>query len=257
MHFRQPNAGEFRSEVEGFHTITIENEEKEDAGDRVEDFDPVIIENVEVRWAFLKKVYSVLAIEMLIMVAVAWTIVFVPPVANFFVSTSIGFGLYIFSLILPFIVLYALYFYHRYHPFNLLLLGVFTVAMSFAVGLTCAFINGEIILESVILTSAVVVSLTMYTFWAAKNCHNFFQIDYYEAAIMIFMVFVLIQIYFPLGSASLMVYGGLASLVFCSYIIYDTNNNLMERYSYKEYVWATIALNFVDIFHLLFSLANY
>jgi hypothetical protein len=31
---------------------------------------------------------------------------------------------------------------------NLLLLGLFTVAISFAVGLTCAFTKGEVIFES-------------------------------------------------------------------------------------------------------------
>lgn len=52
-----------------------------------------------------------------------------------------------------------------------------------------------------------------------------------------------------------MIYGGLASLIFCSYIIYDTNN-LIERYTYEEYVWAAVALNVVDIFNLFLPLGN-
>ena len=40
-------------------------------------------------------------------------------------------------------VLCPLYFYRQKHPVNLLLLGVFTVAISFAVGMTCAFTSGN------------------------------------------------------------------------------------------------------------------
>lgn len=40
-------------------------------------------------------------------------------------------------------MLCALYFYYRYDPFNLLLLGAFRVAMSFAVGLTCVSTKGK------------------------------------------------------------------------------------------------------------------
>ncbi|KAJ4793499.1 Bax inhibitor-1 family protein [Rhynchospora pubera] len=216
-------------------------------------FYPIMLESPELRWAFIRKVYSILAIQMLLTVVVASIVVFVRPVANFFVSTPAGIGLYIFLLILPFIVLCPLYFYYQYHPVNLLLLGLFTVAMSFAVGLTCAFTKGEIILESVILTAVVVVSLTMYTFWAAKRGHDFsFLGPFLFAGVMILMVFALIQIFFPLGRISLMIYGAIASLIFCGYIIYDTDN-LIKRYSYDEYVWAAVAL-YIDIINLFLSL---
>jgi protein lifeguard len=64
---------------------------------------PMMLENPELRWAFICKVYSVLSIQMLLTVAVAAVVVYVRPVALFFVSSPGGFGLYIFILILPFI----------------------------------------------------------------------------------------------------------------------------------------------------------
>ena len=39
--------------------------------------------------------------------------------------------------------MFPLHFYRQKHPVNLLLLGVFTVAISFAVGMTCAFTSGN------------------------------------------------------------------------------------------------------------------
>ncbi|CAF2062462.1 hypothetical protein YC2023_079359 [Brassica napus] len=47
--------------------------------------------------------------------------------------------------------LYPLYYYHQKHPVNYLLLGLFTLALAFVVGLTCAFTNGKVILQSAIL----------------------------------------------------------------------------------------------------------
>jgi FtsH-binding integral membrane protein len=252
---------------------------------------PMMLESPQLRWAFVRKVYTILSIQMLLTIAVASVVVFVRPVALFFVSSPGGFGLYIFLIILPFIgtcitrarahtqdrsplfsfldrqltfplslcvfiqtaVLCPLYYYYQRHPVNLLLLGLFTVAISFAVGLTCAFTKGEVILESAILTAVVVVSLTAYTFWAARRGHDFnFLGPFLFAAVMILMVFALIQLFFPLGRISLMVYGGLAALIFCGYIIYDTDN-LIKRYSYDEYVWAAVAL-YLDVINLFLSL---
>jgi FtsH-binding integral membrane protein len=62
------------------------------------------------------------------------------------------------------------------------------------------------------------------------------------------------QVFFPLGKLSLMIYGGLASLVFSAFIIYDTDN-LIKRYSYDEYVWASVSL-YLDIINLFLALLS-
>ncbi|XP_072999945.1 protein LIFEGUARD 2-like [Typha latifolia] len=214
---------------------------------------PVMLESPQIRWAFIRKVYSILTVQMLLSVAVASVVVFVRPVSHFFVHHSAGLGLYILIIFLPFLVLCPLYYYHQHYPVNLLLLGIFTVSISFAVGLTCAFTRGKVILESVILTALVVVSLTLYTFWAARRGYDFnFLGPFLFSALMILMVFVLVQLLFPLGRISLTIYGGLAALIFCGYIIYDTDN-LIKRYSYDEYVWAAVTL-YLDIINLFLSI---
>ncbi|KAL2937946.1 Protein LIFEGUARD 4, partial [Bienertia sinuspersici] len=84
--------------------------------------------------------------------------------------------------------------------------------------------TGKVILESMILTTAVVVSLTVYTFW----------------------------IFFPLSKIGVMIYGCLSSIIVCGYIVHDTDN-LIKRYTYDEYIWAAVAL-YVDIINLFLSL---
>ncbi|THG06143.1 protein LIFEGUARD 2-like [Camellia sinensis] len=214
---------------------------------------PTMLESPELRWAFIRKIYSILALQLLITIAVAAVVITVRPVALFFSTTGAGLALYIIIIITPFIVLCPLYYYHQTHPVNYFLLGLFTVSLAFIVGLTCAFTNGKVILESVILTAAVVISLTLYTFWAARRGHDFnFLGPFLFGAIFVLIIFALIQVLFPLGKISVMIYGCLASIIFCGYIIYDTDN-LIKRYSYDEYIFASVAL-YLDIINLFLSL---
>ncbi|KAG9451909.1 hypothetical protein H6P81_004813 [Aristolochia fimbriata] len=210
---------------------------------------PMMMEPPELRWSFIRKVYSILLVQLLCTVAVAAVVVTVHPIANFFVTTSAGLGLYIFIVILPFIVLCPMYYYYQKHPINFILLGLFTVSLSMAIGIICAFTSGKVILEAAILTTVVVVSLTVYTFWAASRGKDFsFLGPFLFAAVIALIVFGLIQMLFPMGRITTMIYGCIAALVFAAYIVYDTDN-LIKRYSYDEYIWAAVSL-YLDIINL-------
>lgn len=66
---------------------------------------------------------------------------------------------------------------------------VFTRLWNFVLG------TGKVILESAILTTVVVLSLTFYTFWAAKKGYDFnFLGPFLFGAIIVLMVFALIQV---------------------------------------------------------------
>lgn len=68
------------------------------------------------------------------------------------------------------------------------------------------------------------------------------------------LLLLILQIIFPLGKISTMIYGGLAALIFCGYIVYDTDN-IIKRYSYDEYIWAAVAL-YLDVINLFLALLN-
>lgn len=61
-----------------------------------------------------------------------------------------------------------------------------------------------------------------------------------------------LQIFFPLGRISVMIYGCLAAVIFCGYIVYDTDN-LIKRYTYDQYIWAAVSL-YLDIINLFSAL---
>ncbi|XP_057538858.1 protein LIFEGUARD 4-like [Amaranthus tricolor] len=214
---------------------------------------PNMMENAQFRWAFIRKVYVIIAIQMILTAIVASVVVFVRPISHYLISTPSGLAIYIVILISPIIIMCPLYAYMKRHPINFILLGLFTVAIAFGVGMTCAFVKGRIVLEALVLTSVVVVSLTLYTFWAAKRGQDFsFLGPFLFAGLMVLMVFMLIQIFIPLGKLSLMIYGCIAAILFSAYIVYDTAN-LIKRYSYDEYIPAAVSL-YLDIINLFVAL---
>ncbi|XP_074561468.1 protein LIFEGUARD 2-like [Curcuma longa] len=216
---------------------------------------PGMLESPDLRWAFIRKIYFILSLQLALTVVVALVVVAVRPISQFIVSSSAGLAVYLLALVLPLITLCFLSHYHQRHPVNLLLLGLFTVLLSFAVGLTCAFTSGKIILEAAILTAVVVVSLTAYTFWAARRGHDFsFLGPFLFSAFIMMMAFSSIQILSPLGKTSVMIYGGLSAIVYAGYILYETDN-LIKRYTYDEYILAAVSL-YLDILNLFLSLIS-
>ncbi|GJT44067.1 cullin, conserved site-containing protein [Tanacetum coccineum] len=112
---------------------------------------------------------------------------------------------------------------------------------------------GKIVLEALILTSAVVTSLTAYTFWASKKGKDFsFLGPILFTSLVILLVTSFMQMVFPLGPTSNAIIGGFGAVIFSGYIIYDTEN-LIKRFTYDEYIWASVTL-YLDILNLFLTI---
>lgn len=64
---------------------------------------PNMVEDVRHRWAFIRKVYVIIAMQMILTAAVSAVVVFVRPIPEYLVSTRAGLGIYIVILISPLI----------------------------------------------------------------------------------------------------------------------------------------------------------
>ncbi|KAE9611469.1 hypothetical protein Lal_00011615 [Lupinus albus] len=216
---------------------------------------PMMAESPELRWSFVRKVYSIIAIQLIATIAVGYFVVAVPPVANFFSNSGVGIAVYIVIAFIPLLTLFPLASYYQSHPVNYILLAIFTISLAFTVGLSCAYTDEKIVLQAVILTAVVVIALTLYTFWAASRGHDFnFLGPFLFGALFVLIFFGIVQILFPLGSLSTMIYGCVGAIIFCGYIVYDTDN-LIKRYSYDEFIWASVSL-YLDIINLFLTLLS-
>ncbi|KAJ7544206.1 hypothetical protein O6H91_09G069700 [Diphasiastrum complanatum] len=204
------------------------------------------------RWGFIRKVYGIVSTQLLLSMIVAAVVVFNTPVSLFFAQMP---GLYFFMSFLPLILLIPLYYYQQKHPVNLVLLGFFTVSLSLTVGVSCAFTRGELVLEALVLTATVTLGLTAYTYWASKKGYDFnFLGPVLFVAVITLILWSLIQVFFPASKLSMSIYGGIATVIFSAYIVYDTDN-LIKRFNYDEYIWASVSL-YLDILNLFLSILN-
>ncbi|CAN6452772.1 unnamed protein product [Victoria cruziana] len=124
----------------------------------------------ELRWGFIRKVYGILATQVLLTTFVSAVVVLYSPINQALKDSP---GLLLGFSLLPLLLMFPLYIYQQKHPLNFIFLGFFTTFLSLSVGVACANTEGEIVLEALILTSAVVCSLTGYTFWAVKRRKDF------------------------------------------------------------------------------------
>ncbi|KAL1543184.1 BI1-like protein [Salvia divinorum] len=202
------------------------------------------------RWGFIRKVYGILAAQILVTTAVTAATVLYVPINDLLRENS---GFLLFLVFTPFILLWPLHVYRQKHPLNLVFLGLFTASMSLTVGVSCANTEGRLVLEALILTSAVVSALTGYTFWAAKKGKDFsFLGPILFTSLFILVLTGFIQMVYPLGSTSMAVYSAISAIIFSGYIVYDTDN-LIKRFTYDEYIWASVTL-YLDVLNLFLTI---
>ncbi|KAH7863457.1 hypothetical protein Vadar_017734 [Vaccinium darrowii] len=98
-----------------------------------------LLERPELHWVFIRNVYSILAIQLLIIIAVADVVIAVEPISVFLTPNHSGFVLYFVLVFIGFTALGLLAYYYKRHPLNYFLLAISTIATAFVSGLAYAF----------------------------------------------------------------------------------------------------------------------
>ncbi|CDO99103.1 unnamed protein product [Coffea canephora] len=213
---------------------------------------PGMMENPQMRWAFIRKVYVLLCLQLLCSFAVGMVMFFNPTIKHFLIANPLGWVFVLVACILTLISSLLMSCFGNKHPWNYVLALLFTLSMSFMIGVACAYRRGEIVLQAAALTVLVTAGLTLYTFWAAKRGQDFsFLGPFLLCALLVLMAFSVIRILFPMGRLGSLIAGSAAALVFSGFLIYDTDN-LIKRFDYDEYLLAATAL-YSDIVNLFLA----
>ena len=184
------------------------------------------------RWGFVRKVYGILAFQLAISSGVAALMMFHRPTQRFVLAST---AFQVVSIVLPLLLLFPLWKYRQQHPHNLVLLTVFTLFFSVPVGIACTVSDTGAVLEALILTGAVVVGLTSYTFYATRNGKDFGYLGpVLWAGFVGLFAWTLIGLYLPLGGPVEMIVSLFGAGLFSAYIVYDTHQ-LIKRYPIDEY----------------------
>ncbi|XP_015592117.1 protein lifeguard 4 [Cephus cinctus] len=198
--------------------------------------------NIQIRMAFLRKVYGLLSMQLLMTVFVALIFMVCEPI-KFFIQQN-TWTIYV-SCFLMIGITIPLYIKRKDHPANLILLSAFTLSMAYSIGVLVSLIDKSIVLEALFITLTVVIGLTAYTFQTKRDFTFLSSALFTGLCVLIVAGFLQIFIHNTLLELAICI-GGI--LLFSLYIIVDTQL-LMLRHSPEEYILATIHL-YVDIINL-------
>eukprot|EP00903_Cladosiphon_okamuranus_P011031 g10418.t1 len=199
----------------------------------------------QLRLGFIRKVYGILSVQLLLTSAVAAVCVLNDSVRtgilNNLWTTWVGF---FFSVGL----LLCLLCYRDKYPLNMYLLVAWTFVEAYTVGVVCAAYasqgQGTIVVQAAGLTMAVFLGLTLFTF-QTKIDFSFLGGALF-ASLWVLMLWGLVMAVFGFQQSYL--YSLAGAVIFSLYILYDTSL-LMNHLGYDEYIVASISL-YLDILNL-------
>ncbi|NXS62299.1 LFG4 protein, partial [Brachypteracias leptosomus] len=203
--------------------------------------------SVNIRMAFLRKVYSILSIQVLLTTVTSAVFLYSTGVQAFVHERP---ALLLISGFGSLAIIMALTLYRHQHPVNLyLLFGFCSLNDSLFFLFLVSFYDVSIVLQAFILTTAVFLGLTAYTLQSKRDFSKFGAGLFACLWILIFSGF--LKLFFYSETIEL-VFAGAGALLFCGFIIYDTHV-LMHKLSPEEYILAAISL-YLDILNLFLHL---
>ncbi|OUM51647.1 hypothetical protein BVG19_g761 [[Candida] boidinii] len=200
--------------------------------------------SIEIRQLFIRKVYTLLSLQLLVTFISGFIISVNDPVKQFCLNNV---WLLWVSIGGSFVFLGLAYWKSRSYPWNLLSLLGFTLCESYLVGLVSALSDSQAVVEAVLITMFVFIGLTAFSF---QTSYDFTQWQGWAMGALFFLIglgFFGMFISKSNGSFDL-VYGIIGAIIFSIFIVIDTQL-IMRRYHPEEEVPATITL-YLDIINL-------
>ncbi|NXN74258.1 LFG4 protein, partial [Himantopus himantopus] len=203
--------------------------------------------SVHIRMAFLRKVYSILSIQVLLTTVTSAIFLYSTGVQAFVHERP---ALLLISGFGSLAIIVALTLYRHQHPVNLyLLFGFCSLNDSLLLLFIVSFYDVSIVLQAFILTTAVFLGLTAYTLQSKRDFSKFGAGLF--ACLWILILSGFLRLFFYSETTEL-VFAAAGALLFCGFIIYDTHL-LMHKLSPEEYILAAINL-YLDIINLFLHL---
>lgn len=211
----------------------------------------------EIRTAFIKKVYCILAAELAWTTGIVAVFMYWEPLrmasVGFVKNHPTAFQIVSFAALLP--TLCALMCLKNRYPLNLYLTLLFMTAMGAYVGVICALYYaagmGIAILQAFVVTAVIFISLSIY-------CHvSKADFSYMGGYLFVSLVSLSFLGFFAIitGSSVLIFFYQCAGvLIFSCFILYDTSQ-IIHKYGPDDYIIASIDL-YLDIINLFLYLLS-
>lgn len=196
----------------------------------------------EIRLAFLRKVYLILLLQIGITMGMGAIFLYVDSVKQWI---QLNYWIVYVNLIPTIIVLVALCILRRKYPVNFILLMIFTVLEGYTLGVIVSFVDEVTVLQAVIITFAVFLGLTLFTFQSRFDFSGLAPIM--TAALFGLVMMGFMFLIFP-SETGYLIWAILGVVVFTGLILVDTHS-IMTRMSPEDYIMASVQL-YLDVINL-------
>jgi len=202
-----------------------------------------------IRMQFIRKVYSILTVQLLATVAVS-SISYMSTSYKAWIQDPAHMWLIWVTLFGAIGMMLLTYWKRKSYPTNLLFLGGFTALEAYSISVIVSFYDSMIVLEALILTLGIFLALTAF---ACQTKYDFTSwMPYLFGGLWGLILFGFMAAFFPANSTTELIYGGLAALIFSGYILVDTQL-IMRHYHVEEEIAAAISL-YLDIINLFLAI---
>ncbi|XP_022049358.1 protein lifeguard 3-like [Acanthochromis polyacanthus] len=219
----------------------------------MEDFISVQWESTSIRHSFIRKVYLILTAQLAVTFSIVAVFTFVDPVRLFVIRYP---GIYWASLVVYFVVYCILICCkepRRRFPWNFVLLGVFTLALSYVTGTISSYYETKAVFLAMGITALVCVAVTIFCFQTKvdfTSCGGLLSI----AAILLMIIGIVtaIVLSFQYVPWLHMLYAAIGAIVYTLFLVYNTQLLIGNRelaISPEEYIYGALSL-YVDIVHI-------
>ncbi|XP_063697378.1 protein lifeguard 2-like isoform X2 [Culicoides brevitarsis] len=203
-----------------------------------------------VRKAFIRKVYMILMVQLLITFGVIALFVFHEPTKKWTYEHPELFWIAFAVMIVTLISMACCTNVRRKTPMNFIFLFLFTLAEAFLLGVVSSVYDVQEVLMAVGLTAGVCLALTLFAF---QTKWDFTVIGGSLCAATFCLLFLgIFAIIFP-GKILSLVYASLGVVLFSVYLVYDTQLMMGGKHKYsispEEYIFAALNL-YLDIVNI-------
>lgn len=197
-----------------------------------------------IRQMFIRKVYALLSAQVLASVIVGYAIRLNDGLRDWCLNNL---WLYFVSIVGVIGTLIGATVKARSYPTNLIFLAAFTLFESYGLGLACAFVESEVVVQALMITLVIFIGLTLFALQTKYDFTSWQGVLGMGLWALIGWGFVLFFLPNQSKGAEL-IYSGAGALIFSAYIVVDTQR-ILKTTMLDEEVLATINL-YMDLVNL-------
>ncbi|XP_066528404.1 protein lifeguard 2-like [Hoplias malabaricus] len=205
-----------------------------------------------IRRNFIRKVFAILAFQLSITLAIVSLFTFCDPIKDYIHSNPGWYWAAYVVFLVTYLTLLIFKRPRRQFPWNMILLAVFTLALSYMTGMLSSYYNTMSVIICLVITVLVCLAITIFSFQTKIDMTS------YQGVLLTFctslcvcavvLSFLIHFLYVPWLQT---LFAGLAAILFCLFLAFDTQMLMGKRYSLcpEDYVFATLSI-YLDIVYI-------